>query len=119
MRTRRIISTMDVELLVVPDCPGAAPAREMLRAALTHAEMPGLEVRETVIADERQAQARRFAGSPTLLIDGVDPFAEPGLPVGMSCRIYRDSAGHRSNLPSMAELVRVIHAAQTPTAARS
>jgi len=112
---------MDVELLVVPYCPGAASAREMLRAALAHAELPGLEVRVTVIADERQAQQRRFAGSPTFLINGVDLFAEPGLPVGMSCRIYRDTAGHRGNLPPLAELIQAIRQAegQTEAAARS
>ena len=32
-------------------------------------------------------------GSPTLLIDGVDPFAEPGQPPSMSCRLYRDDDG--------------------------
>jgi len=75
----------------------------------------------TVIADERQAQQRRFVGSPTFLIDGVDPFAYPGLPVGMSCRIYRDAAGYGSTLPPLAELIRVIdHAAgRTEAAARS
>ena len=112
---------MDVELLVVPDCPGAAPALEMLRAALTHAELTRLEVPVTVIADEHQARERRFAGSPTFLIDGVDPFAEPGRPIGMSCRIYRDTAGHGGNLPPLAELIRAIrHAAgQTEAAARA
>jgi hypothetical protein len=112
---------MDVELLVVSDCPGAAPAREMLRAALIHAGLPGVEVRVTVIADERQAQQRRFVGSPTFLIDGVDPFADPGLPVGMSCRIYRDAASYGSTVPPMAELIRVIdHAAgRTEAATRS
>ena len=54
---------------------------------------------------------RRFAGSPTFLIDGVDPFAEPGRPTGMSCRIYRDTAGHRGNLPPLAELIQAIHQA--------
>ena len=78
-------------------------------------------MRVTVIADERQAQQRRFAGSPTFLIDGVDPFTEPGRPTGMSCRNYRDTAGHGSNLPTLAELIRAIHqaAGQTEAAARS
>ena len=31
-------------------------------------------------------------GSPTLLIDGVDPFAEPGQPPGMSSRRIRPGA---------------------------
>ena len=106
---------MDVELLVVPHCAGAAPAREMLRAALGHAGLPGGDIRVTVIADERQAQQRRFAGSPTFLIDGVDPFAESGQPVGLSCRVYRATSGHGSNLPSLAELIRVMDKATRAT----
>ena len=34
-----------------------------------------------------------FRGSPTVLIDGVDPFAEPDAPVGLSCRIYQTEHG--------------------------
>lgn len=30
-----------------------------------------------------------FRGSPTVLIDGADPFAEDGAPVGLTCRVYR------------------------------
>ena len=31
--------------------------------------------------------------SPTLLIDGADPFAGPDTRASMSCRLYRDAAG--------------------------
>ncbi|HKT56473.1 MAG TPA: thioredoxin family protein [Microbacterium sp.] len=34
-----------------------------------------------------------FRGSPTVLIDGVDPFAEPDAPVGLACRVFRTPAG--------------------------
>ena len=38
-----------------------------------------------------------MAGSPTLLIDGVDPFAAPGQrDCGMSCRLYRDQTAGSS-----------------------
>jgi len=116
---------MDVELLVVADCPGAAPARPRRGSCCGQPTLtpscPSLEVRVTVIADEHQAQERRFAGSPTFLIDGVDPFAEPGLPVGMSCRIYRDSAGHGGNVPPLAALIRAVDqaAGQMAATARS
>jgi hypothetical protein len=32
-------------------------------------------------------------GSPTLLVNGIDPFAPPGSPASVSCRIYRDESG--------------------------
>ncbi|HWT32934.1 MAG TPA: thioredoxin family protein [Microbacterium sp.] len=34
-----------------------------------------------------------FHGSPTVLIDGTDPFAEPGAPVGLACRMFRTPDG--------------------------
>ena len=43
-------------------------------------------------------------GSPTLLIDGVDPFAVPGQPPSMSCRLYRDDDGQASGAPSAGQL---------------
>jgi hypothetical protein len=50
-------------------------------------------------------------GSPTLLIDGVDPFAGPGQPPGMSCRLYRDGNGQASGAPSASQLRQVIEQA--------
>lgn len=34
-----------------------------------------------------------FHGSPTVLIDGVDPFAEEHAPVGLACRVYQTPDG--------------------------
>jgi hypothetical protein len=49
-------------------------------------------VRRRVVADEREAVLAGMHGSPTLLIDGVDPFAAPGQAPGLACRLYRDPA---------------------------
>jgi hypothetical protein len=43
-----------------------------------------------------------MAGSPTLLIDGVDPFAMAGQAWNLSCRLYADEAGAASGAPSLA-----------------
>jgi hypothetical protein len=43
-------------------------------------------------------------GSPTLLINGVDPFAAPGTPASLSCRVYRDETGQGQGAPSLAAL---------------
>lgn len=49
----------------------------------------------TVEAVESDEQARRvgFRGSPTVLVDGSDPFATGDEPVGLACRLYRTEAG--------------------------
>ncbi len=93
---------MDMELLVVPDCPHEASAYHLTVAALAELHVSA-SVSVTVIESEEQAQARGFTGSPTFLIDGQDPFAEAGAPVGLACRMYRTPSG-LSGVPELAEL---------------
>jgi hypothetical protein len=40
-----------------------------------------------------QAERMGFRGSPTILIDGRDPWASADLALGLSCRIYQTEAG--------------------------
>jgi hypothetical protein len=89
-----------VELLVVPDCPNGAAAAALVRAALTDVGLPGVEVRTTVIDSQHEAERRRFAGSPTILIDGDDPFVDTGLAPALACRVYR-STGGPSGVPDL------------------
>lgn len=100
---------MELTLLTVPDCPNAAAFEERLAAAL--AGRPGVAVSRREIADERTAARSGMHGSPTLLIDGTDPFATPGLAASLSCRLYRDDAGRTGPAPSVEALQQAIAAA--------
>jgi hypothetical protein len=84
---------MELTLLTVPDCPNAAAFEERLAAAL--AGRTGVVVRRHEIIDDRAAAEAGMHGSPTLLIDGVDPFAGPGQPPSLSCRLDLDAIGAR------------------------
>jgi hypothetical protein len=75
----------------------------------------GVWVSHQVISDEGEAAQWGMHGSPTLLIDGADPFAEPGQPPSMSCRLYRDENGQLSGAPSLGQLRQAIE--QAPAAA--
>lgn len=81
-----------VEILYFPGCPGRAPMHEAIREAL---EAEGMEaaVSETVVEDDLRArELPGFAGSPTVLINGRDPF--PGEDAGaLSCRVYATPEG--------------------------
>lgn len=45
------------------------------------------------------------AGSPTLLVNGVDPFAAPGQrSYGVACRLYRDESGAIVRAPSVSQM---------------
>jgi hypothetical protein len=50
---------------------------------------PVLEQVET----PEDAERLRFVGSPTILIDGRDPFGGPEENFGMSCRVYQTPDG--------------------------
>jgi hypothetical protein len=62
---------------ILPDCPNESVALPVLRLAFDRVGLAALSVRTTVIASQEQAQERGFVGSPTILINGVDPFGHP------------------------------------------
>ena len=101
---------MELTLLTVPACPSAALFEERLAAAL--AGHPDVVVQRREIADEREAAEAGMRGSPTLLIDGVDPFAAPGQLPSLSCRLYRDPTGHADGAPPLDALQEVLEASQ-------
>jgi predicted DsbA family dithiol-disulfide isomerase len=78
------------------------------RLAAVLEDRSGVSVSHEVISSEADAARWGMHGSPTLLIDGVDPFAQPGQPPSMSCRLYRDDAGQVSGAPSMRQLRQAI-----------
>lgn len=91
---------MRLQILQVPDCPNAAALRSLL-AALVHG---GTRIEQRVVHDEHEAADVGMRGSPTLLIDGIDPFTVAGQPVGLSCRLYRHESGVLTGTPSPAQL---------------
>lgn len=98
---------MRLEILRVPDCPHWPVLRERLTDALADARADVTLV-ERVIEDADEATAAGMTGSPTMLIDGVDPFAEPGLVPSLSCRLYPDADGGVSGAPAVLALRRVL-----------
>jgi hypothetical protein len=93
---------MELTLLTVPGCRNAAVFEQRLAAAL--AGRPVVVVRRREVPDEREAARAWMCGSPTLLVNGVDPFALPGQVPGLSCRLYRDVTGRLEGAPPVAAL---------------
>ena len=96
---------MDVELLVVPGCPNEGGAVELLRRALDDVGLAQVPIQTRVVSTWQDAERLSFVGSPTVRIDGEDPFSSAGRPVGLSCRVYR-SEGAASNYPIYATFAR-------------
>ena len=64
--------------MVTPDCPHQESAAALLRTALDDVGLIGPEFKTTVIATADDAHRLGFRGSPTILVNGQDPFAVPG-----------------------------------------
>jgi len=84
---------MKVELLVVADCPNEALAAAVLRQALDDAGMSLVSFTRRVVTSQQEADQLGFLGSPSILIDGHDPFAAPEQNPALACRLYRDNSG--------------------------
>jgi glutaredoxin len=83
---------MHIELLVVPDCPHEAAAAELITTAVADTGVRAT-ITHTIIASEDRARQRGFVGSPTILLNGSDPFAPPGAPIALACRLYSTPDG--------------------------
>jgi hypothetical protein len=107
---------MDVQMLVIADCPNERAASQLLRRALDDVGLSETQVRTRVIHDDAEAKASGFIGSPTFLLNGVDPFAQPGAASAVACRVYAGETG-RAGVPSLRDLRRELkRAADRPAA---
>ncbi len=85
---------MKTELLYFDDCPSYTQALENLKRALQLERLPD-EVEMIEVADPADAQTKRFIGSPSIRIDGIDvegPDAESG-GYAYGCRVYTGEDG--------------------------
>ena len=81
---------MRIELLYFDDCPNWTAADERLQEI---ASARGLEVERRLVTTPEEAEQSRFRGSPTILVDGRDPFAQGDEPFGLSCRMFQTPDG--------------------------
>jgi hypothetical protein len=94
---------MTLEILQVPDCPGADLLAARLHALL--AGRPGFCLTRRVVTSQADAERAGMTGSPTLLADGSDPFPlPPGRLPSLSCRLYPGDQGNPVPAPSLAQL---------------
>ena len=99
-----------VQLLYFDDCPNWRQTDQRLRQALQLVGRDDVRVERIRVSTPEEAEATGFLGSPTVRIDGADPFAEPGAAVGLSCRLYRTSAG-LAGAPTIEQLLEVVQTA--------
>jgi hypothetical protein len=97
---------VDVQLLYFDGCPNWQETDRLLREALDRTGSVATIEHVDVLSPE-DAERLSFRGSPTVLVDGVDPFADPEAPVGLSCRVFRTPDGLGGS-PTVEQLVEVL-----------
>ena len=97
---------MDIQLLYFEGCPHWTVMEERLREAL---RLTGnsQEIEHVLVESSEEADAFRFAGSPSLRIGGEDPFPSSSSEPGLSCRVYSTPDGPQG-APTLEQLVSVI-----------
>jgi hypothetical protein len=94
---------MKLEILQVPECPNVVLLERRIAEAVA-GEQIDVTITHRVLNDQAAATEAGMTGSPTLLIDGKDPFAEPGSVPSVSCRLYPVKGGGIDGAPSVAAL---------------
>ncbi|MCD2443543.1 thioredoxin family protein [Agromyces sp. SYSU K20354] len=94
---------MRVDLLYIAECPNWEEARRLLRSALDSTEHQDVPIGVHLIDSEDSAGGREFAGSPTILVDGVDLFPSGGRTRSLACRVYATPGGFAGH-PTHAQL---------------
>ena len=104
------MSVVDVELLVVPDCPNESVALSVLRLAFDRLGLAAQSVRTTVIGSQEQAQERGvcwFANHPCQRRRPVRRCrAEPGVCLPRLCH-----PGGLSGVPPLDDVMSALSAA--------
>jgi hypothetical protein len=104
---------MEITLQYFDDCANWQTTDGYLKTLIDEHSLDA-EVRYQLIDTPEAAAEQGFRGSPTVLVDGRDPFADRDAPVGLACRIYQTETGPAGS-PSLAQLERALHAGSPGT----
>jgi hypothetical protein len=101
---------MELTVLSVPGCPNAPLLEQRLAGLL--AGRPGVRICRQVAVSGEEAARLGMCGSPTLLIDGSDPF--PAVGPALACRLYPSGSGRLEGAPAVSALREVLTQAGLP-----
>lgn len=95
---------MRLEILHIDECPNWVEAGVRVKSALVKVGRDDAELEFRLLIDAAAAAAVPFAGSPTILLDGVDLFPTDGRTSELACRVYRTESGF-AGVPTVDQLV--------------
>ena len=103
---------MEAILQYFDGCPNWKKVDALLR--ILQSEGFDLDLKHQLINTPEDAHRHNFRGSPTITLNGVDPFADPDAPIGLTCRIYMTETG-LSGMPSIGQLREAVASRARPS----
>jgi hypothetical protein len=90
---RRKEETMEIKFQYFDSCPNWHLTHDRLAEVLKNRDDVKIVMQQVETAEE--AAATEFRGSPTVLVDGVDPFVDSITPPAgtLACRVYQTEDG--------------------------
>ncbi len=95
---------MKITLQYFDSCPNWKVTDERVKTVIS-AHAREAELHYQLIESPDDAEKYGFHGSPTLLVDGVDPFATENTEVGFACRLYFTDSGP-AEAPTVEQIAR-------------
>lgn len=99
---------MNVQLLHIDECPNWEATGVQLRNALDAVGKPDVDIETILLTTPEEAARYAFAGSPTILIDGEDPFPNGGTTTDLACRVY-NTGDRLAGSPTNEQLIQAVH----------
>ncbi len=97
---------MHITLQYFDSCPNWKIADERLKTVISDHRLD-VDLVYQLIESPEDAERFRFHGSPSLLVDGVDPFATEDTKVGYACRLFFTETGP-AEAPSTEQIARAL-----------
>lgn len=99
---------MRIEILYFDGCPHWEVAERRLKTALQRTGRGDVTLHRVRVTSPEHADQLGFVGSPTVRIDGQDPFATGAEEVGFACRVYSEAGHGLSGSPSVEQFMEVL-----------
>lgn len=102
-------SVVQIQLVHIPECPNSEISAGRIQEAMRALELPDTAFSQVLVSNSAEAGAIAFAGSPTILLDGVDLFPSDGRTTELACRVYLTEQG-LAGAPSVEQIASAIRA---------
>lgn len=83
---------VQIDVLYTPDDENAQTVADLVEQVVADLELDA-DIQYIEVHSDKQAFERNFIGSPTIRINGVDPWPIPNAPAGMRVRLFFTDQG--------------------------